>query len=224
MKRLFKRNQIIITALAIMIAIAGYLNFADDKVQKVDTKVKNKETSEADLLEETVKVDDEVAQDDLLNSSDDIESMDTDVIDENAQAQGEGESSVPGEAVLVNTSGNLTFVNEAKLNREQVRAKNKDLLNEIINNQNISDGEKQNAISNLIAITEIAEKEAAAEMLLVAKGFEDSVVSITDGVADVLINLTSITDVQRAQIEDVVKNKTGLNASKISIVPITTSN
>ena len=32
LKNMFKRNQVMITALAIMIAVAGYLNFAGTKV------------------------------------------------------------------------------------------------------------------------------------------------------------------------------------------------
>ena len=35
MKRLFRKNQIIITALAIMIVIAGYLNFTADQTKPV---------------------------------------------------------------------------------------------------------------------------------------------------------------------------------------------
>ena len=34
MKKLWKRNQIMITALALMIAIAGYLNFMGKKVDE----------------------------------------------------------------------------------------------------------------------------------------------------------------------------------------------
>ena len=35
MKRLFRKNQIIITSLAIMIVIAGYLNFTADQTKPV---------------------------------------------------------------------------------------------------------------------------------------------------------------------------------------------
>lgn len=206
MKGIFKRNQVIITALAIMIAVAGYLNFAGDNVKDANTGIKN--TTEQTTVE-----------DDLLTSTDDIESMDTDL--DSVDTVAEGETTQPGEAVLVNSSGNLTFVNEAKLNREQVRAKNKELLMEIINNANVSETEKNTATANLVALTDISEKEAAAEMLLSAKGFEDSVVSITDGSVDVIINLSTITDVQRAQVEDVVKSKTGIAAKNITITPVT---
>ena len=40
MKKVIKKNQVIITSLAILIAVAGYLNFAD-----VDLGVKDKEAS-----------------------------------------------------------------------------------------------------------------------------------------------------------------------------------
>ncbi len=43
MKKIFKKNQVIITALAIMIAVAGYINYSDSKFgtskqKKEDTK------------------------------------------------------------------------------------------------------------------------------------------------------------------------------------------
>ena len=66
-------------------------------------------------------------------------------------------------------------------------------------------------------MTDASEKETACELLLEAKGFKDSIVSIVDQKADVVINASSITDAQRAQIEDILKRKTGLSADKISI-------
>ena len=65
--------------------------------------------------------------------------------------------------------------------------------------------------------SEISEKENAAETLLKAKGFVDPVVSITDGQVDVVVNAVSITDQERAQIEDIVKRKTEVGAEGIVI-------
>ena len=49
MKKIMKKNQVIITSLAILIAVAGYLNFAD-----VDLGFKDKEasTDSSSILEE----------------------------------------------------------------------------------------------------------------------------------------------------------------------------
>ena len=61
------------------------------------------------------------------------------------------------------------YIASVQLSREQIRAKNKETLLNIINNQNIEETAKQQAIQDMIALTEVAEKENAAETLLMAK-------------------------------------------------------
>ena len=121
----------------------------------------------------------------------------------------------PGEAVLTSTGTGSSFAAQAKLTREQVRSKNKETLLEIINNENVTEEQKQNAVNDMTALTENAEKEAAAELLLESKGFTDAVV--TDGSVDVVIGQSEITDAQRAQIEDIVKRKTEISGENIVI-------
>ena len=72
-------------------------------------------------------------------------------------------------------------------------------------------------IDVLLEMTEISEKENAAETLLKAKGFVDPVVSITENQVDVVVNAVSLTDPERAQIEDIVKRKTEIGAGGIVI-------
>ena len=45
------------------------------------------------------------------------------------------------------------------------------------------------------------------------------VVSLTDGKADVVVNMADVDDAGRAQIEDIVKRKTGVTAENIVITP-----
>ena len=160
----------------------------------------------------------------------DIESMDSEVITDQENYLEESmedtmaemteeqipETGTPGEAVFT-TSENVDTLSGAKLMKEQVRAKNKETLLEIINNVNISEEQKQEAIDGMIALTDIAEKETAAEILLEAKGFDDVVVSITDGMVDVVVNTAELSEAQRAQIEDIVVRKTGISAENIVI-------
>ena len=126
----------------------------------------------------------------------------------------------PGEAVLTSMSAGSGFAAEAKLTREQVRAQNKETLLEVINNSSIAQEQKQEAIDSMTELTDIAEREAAAELLLESKGFADSVVSLTDGTADVVICQSEISEAERAQIEDIVKRKTGVSGSAIIISPM----
>ena len=69
----------------------------------------------------------------------------------------------------------------------------------------------------MVEMTAIAEKEAAAEILLEAKGFKDVVVSINGDAVDVVVNAAELDDVMRAQIEDIVKRKTEVPAENIII-------
>ena len=126
------------------------------------------------------------------------------------------EGEVPGEAVFTSTAG-VTVLSDAKLLKEQTRAKNKETLLEIINSGGLSDEQKQEAVNSMVEMTEVAEKEAAAEILLEAKGFSDVVVSINGDAVDVVVNAVELTDAQRAQIEDIVKRKTEIAAENIVI-------
>ena len=189
LKKSIGKNQVIITALAVMIAVAGYINYSGNLREMLDAKGAGAKTVSADDISKN---------------------LDTDVI--------EGDSIVePGTAVLTSSTVTGSIINEAKLNREQIRAKNKESLLEIVNNEKLSESARQTAVKRISAIADYAEKEMAAELLLEAKGFADSVVSISDGSADVVVNRTSLTESEKAQIEDIVKRKSGVSADRITI-------
>ena len=217
MKKIFRKNQIIIAALAVMIAAAGYLNYSGRLFGEEDTAAQ----TSGDLASQELL---DISEEDVSAGSDDIESQDVD--GDAAGAQGEtGDGSVdgtPGEAVL--TSGDASaVVAEAKVTREQVRAKNKEDLLSIIDNQNLSDEQKQDAVNQMVQMTDLAEKEAAAETLLASKGFDEAVVSLTADSADVVVNASELSDANRAQIEDIITRKTGIAAQNIVITPINTA-
>ena len=217
MKKIFKKNHIIITALAVMIAAAGYISYSDSKLKTTDTSAKNE-------AEEAKETDSAVDMDSVLQ---DIESLDMDITDETTASQDSGETTgtetadtsldTPGEAVLTGAS---TYMAQARINREQIRSQNKETLLEIINNSQLSEEERQSAIASMVSMTEMVEKEAAAELLLEAKGFPDVVVNLTGETADVVVPSTSVDDASRAQIEDIVKRKTGIAAENIVISPM----
>ena len=248
MKNLIKKNQLMITALAIMIAIAGYLQFAGTGLEEEyltvnDDTVYTDDISAAgsgDIITENYTAGDllDLSDEDLLNAGlADIDSLDsemdnayvenyldaglelTEVGSSGAQAAGgtPDEGEIPGEAVFT-ASGDVTVVlSEAKLLKEQTRARNKETLLEIINSTGLTDEQKQAAVDSMVRMTEIAEKEAAAEILLEAKGFTDVVVSINGDAVDVVVNAATLDEAMRAQIEDIVKRKTEIPAENIII-------
>ncbi len=217
MKRLFRRNQIIITTLAVMIAAAGYLNYAGKQELEVSTDNTVYEAGALEISDEELYMENQAASYDLPDAAGEIEEAQSLAEIESWDVGEETGIENPGEAVLTNGMTVSDYIAGVQLSREQIRARNKETLNNIINNANIEEAAKQEAIQNMIAITEIAEKENAAETLLQAKGFADPVVSLTEGKVDVVINASTITDQQRAQIEDIVKRKTMVSADNIVI-------
>ena len=216
MKRLFRKNQIIITSLAIMIVIAGYMNFTADQTKPVKQEAAA-ETAEK-IREENIQAEEAAA-----GAEADITSFpDEDLASVSAEAESTADTETPegekvGEAVLTSSASAGAFSASAKLNREQVRSKNEASLLEIINNTDISEDMKADAIASMNRMTDRAEKELDAELLLEAKGFKDSVVSINDDSVDVIVGAAEITDEQKAQIEDIVTRKTERNVSDIVI-------
>lgn len=244
MKNMVKKNQIMITALAIMIAVAGYLNFAGTKITQEEIMTTGVDNVSAVGQPDTAEDMDvaalfEISDEDMEQAEyGEIESLDSDVVlqqenylDETMDEALAGElarnmenqipdGETPGEAVFTSSTG-LDTLSGARLLKEQTRAKNKETLLEIINNVNIGEEQKQEAVDNMIAITDIAEKETAAEILLESKGFDDVVVSITDETVDVVVNTADLTEAQRAQIEDIVIRKTGVAPEAIVISTLT---
>ena len=206
MKKIFRKNQVIITSLAVLITVAGYLNFAD-----VDLGLKDKEasTDSSSILDE---VDYDLTDETALLDENGADSTLTGVTDQT--------TSTPGEAVLTAASD---FAAQAKLSREQIRSQNKADLQSIINNQELGDEQKQEAVSTMVSMADLTEKESAAELLLEAKGFENVIVNLTGETADVVVPQADLSDAKRAQIEDIVKRKTGIAPENIVITPLNES-
>lgn len=284
MKNIFKKNHIIITALAIMIVIAGYLSFTNDDTPDDEDLVMttNPDTDEyGDLFEsdgmemvtnDTTTTDDTTATDDTTTTDDTTATDDTttdedladdtditdttedaettdendettpvdtedaadelgenDISDEDILASADDvadngeldlEDGVPGEAVLASAGLDSDFFITSKMEREQWRARSKEMLMDIIDSPDVSEESKKVAIQSMITLTEIAEKENNTEMMLGAKGFSDAVVSIVDGEVEVVVNAETLSDQQLAIIEDVVKSKTDISVENIHITHV----
>ena len=208
MKKIARKNQIIIATLAVMIAAAGYMNYSGKIFPgKSKTQQTSSELASKELLD--------ISEEDTTAASGEIKSQDGNESDGSVEG-------TPGEAVL--TNGTISSVAaQAKVSREQTRSKNKETLQNIIDNKDISEEEKKDAINQMVRMTDISEKETAAESLLAAKGFSDAVVSIADEQADVIIGASELSDANRAQIEDIVTRKTGIAAQNIVINPVYTN-
>lgn len=237
---IFKRNQVIITALVFMVTIAAYLNFTDkqnavqptfdDDGEKI-TDASLEDGMDSDIFStyefdsiDTLPpdfdgVDAEVAE----GESNLVTSLQDRMITENSKAQSESkteENIDEDEVVLVNKTHDVDYFVEAKMDREQKRAEQIEMLSECISSDTLDKDSKSGAATNLITLQERIEKESAIESLLKAKGFKEVFVRISDDDVDVVINREDIEEADVAQIEDIVRRKTGYSTSQIKISPL----
>lgn len=231
MKAILKKNQMMIFALTLMIAVAGYLNFnsGDLAVDNPDAMASTEESQDvSDMMYEGAvgNMDDAIVS---ANVEDTIEEASaSDVADANEAEDSTYEDSIDteniGETILTSGQATANFLVEAKLNREQMRAKSKEILNGIIENDTLSEDAKKDAVAALVKMTENMELEYSAEQQLGVKGFANAIVSISENSVDVTIAKTELTDTEKAQIEDIVVRKTNCKVSDIVITTMESEN
>ena len=146
-----------------------------------------------------------VAADNVSTDNNEAEAADTDFTDE------------PGTVILTSAGVKSEAVAAAKLNREQVRASSIENLKSIADDAGIAEDAKKAAVEQLAKLEDNADKETAIELLLSAKGFDSSVVTVSDSSVDAVVNVSELSDTDKAQIEDIIKRKTGFAADKITI-------
>ena len=202
-RKIFKKNRLVILALSVMIGVAGYLNFSEDK----KTTTSDDEIADAEVISYETDTENEYAE----------AESDEDVDEETGEVELNSDEEDIGEAVLTSSKVTSGYISTAKLNREQNRSKSREALLEIINDETIDETSKEDAVASYVALNDIIEMESDIETLLLAKGFSEAIVTIGDNYVDVALNVESVDDTTRAQIEDVITRKTGRDVSEVVI-------
>ena len=210
MKKVFGRNRLAIIALAVMIGVAGYMSFADAGKDK--KKSDKKEEKQVEVLNYEDLTDGAVSENaDLVKE----ENPDTAAGEDVADA---GNALEDGQIGAVLTSAQVTSnMAAAKLTREQSRSKSKEALMDVISDEALSDDAKKEAADTYVKLSDNIEKETDVETVLAAKGYQDAIVTISDDAVDVSIGTVSLSETEKAQIEDIVTRKTGYDISRIAI-------
>lgn len=233
-KKIFKKNRLVILALSVMIGVAGYLNFnagkRDDllrqkaKETNADAEVISYDSDKADAAEdgltdqadkETMGISDNTEVGEAASENTDTTYLEQAALEENVELNSDEEDI--GEAVLTSAQTMKSNLATAKLNREQSRARSKEALLAIINDETMDSAAKDEAVNSYVKLTDTIEKETDAETVLTAKGYTDCIVTVNDDTVDVTLPVANLSDTERAQVEDIVTRKTGYDVSQLVI-------
>lgn len=129
-----------------------------------------------------------------------------------------------GEAQLVTSEGAIQeesdFFAQARLDREAGRSRSIETFNSIISSENADVEAKASAQQGVLELAQNTETETAVENLLRAKGFEDAVCYINNGMANVVVKAEILDSADVAKISEVVTEQSGISQDKIKIMEI----
>ncbi len=128
-----------------------------------------------------------------------------------------------GEAQLVNSSetkeaDGSDFFSQARIDREAGRSRSIETFNVVLQNENADTEAKASAQQGVLELAQNTETETAIENLLRAKGFEDAVCYINNGMANVVVKTDMLDSTGAAQISEIVTQQSGIAQEKIKIM------
>ncbi|MCX7923264.1 MAG: SpoIIIAH-like family protein [Clostridia bacterium] len=186
----FKRKQIVVLSLVLMIVVAGYLQYS---YNRSSTTVSGKES---ERLGEAVYVE-----------------------DEGLAEKGESEASTQksGKSVSASKQAN-DFFTQAKMDKDITRSKDIESMKQITKDTNASKDVKSKAYEKMMKMVESSQKEMKIEMLVKEKGFDDAVALFgDDGSIDIIIKSPNLTSAQTAQIADIAARQANVEFEKIHV-------
>jgi len=192
----FKRKQIVVLSLILMIVIAGYLQYS---YKKSSSSVSDKENGK---LGEAVYVDN-------MDSS----TLQTDEKDDKKDQKENKDKKVVSASKQVND-----YFAQAKLDREVMRSKDADALKEISEDAGATNELKAQAYDQMMKIVDNSQRETKIETLVKEKGFEDVLaIFADDGSLDIIVKTSSLTSAQTAQIADIAIRHANMQMDQIHI-------
>ena len=216
MKNIFKRNQLIILVISLMLITAGYLNFTSNSNLPVSSKIADREDEtigDAQLVDASI-----VGADSISTQENTITVQDADSKNIN-NAVGMGQSEELSE---INTNAEILenddyYFEKSKLERNNMYSELLETYQEIYNNVNSTNEQKKDAIDKITLINNTKNSIMIAENLIIAKGFENLVIFVNDDSVSVIVKANELEGDKVAQIQNIISRELKVDADKIHI-------
>ena len=202
--KLLKKNQVIIYVIAVMLMVAGYLNYttrtADEAIQV---------SSELNKTDEYANIGDA-----RLVSSDALEETTNTTNDTENQA-GENKTNITNstnetssniETQQTNITSDDYFV-KSKLERDTMYSQMLETYENVLNSSNSLETQKQSATEEITKINNTKNSIMICENLLKTKGFENSVIFVNEESISVIIGVQELKEDEIAQIQNIISRE-----------------
>lgn len=199
MLKKFKKSEIAIYAISLMLVAAGYFNYSTFNQKTEETYSEDV----GNISEQYANVGDAV-----LVSNNETEN----VTDENTKTT----SSL--ETTETKTENETDYYANAKLNRDKMYAEMISNYEKIINNQNASEAQKSIATQEITKINNTKNAIMISENLIGTKGFNNCVILVNDGSVNVVVNVQGGLNKENvAKLQNIVSRELKVEIDNIHI-------
>lgn len=206
--KILKRNAVIVTVL-LFVSVAVYLNWSY-----------NQNAAQADVLPNTDPAASAAVSDSGEADTDSIASTESIGSEKNKSAG----LYYTGDEVNVSSDSidHSEYFAAARLNRQQARYEATETLTAVSETETASKEMIDDAVNRIMQLSEWTVLEAELENLIIAKGFKDCVVYISDKGVNVTVPapVEGLTTASVARITEVITGKTDFSATELSIIEI----
>lgn len=213
MRSIFKKNQVIISVIALMLIAAGYMSYTTDINNDLKTAVL-KDTEEYAELGDAQLVSSQVANNENTETQEESKNAN----DGNLQENGKNENMPSGdknsnttnmqetnEAVDTSTQNSgSSYFTESRLEREKMYSQMLESYQKILENSQITDTQKEIAQNEVSKINKTKNAIMIAENLIKNKDFSDVVIFVNGNSVNVIVKEKTLKTEQIAQIQNIV--------------------
>ena len=231
--KLFKKNQIIIYVIALMLVAAGYLNYTttNDMNSLIQTSSREEEITEMANIGDAQLVSSNVVNENTTNTNEDNQNIinsnnanqNTNEI-ENKIKESDGNTknnetnSENNESITTNASNSKDdYFTNSKLERNTMYSQMLETYEKVLNSNNSLETQKQSATEEIKKINNLKNSIMICENLIQTKGFENVVVFVNDESVSVVVATTELTKENVAQIQNIVSRELKAEVDNIHI-------
>lgn len=214
--KLLKKNQVIIYVIAVMLMVAGYLNYttrtADEVVQASSNEVN--ETNEFANIGDARLVSSEAVEE---NNTTNETNTTVNQVAENINTTNTSNETTSNTITQETSATTDDYFAKSKLERDTMYSQMLETYENILNSTNASETQKQSATEEITKINNTKNSIMICENLLKTKGFENVVIFSNEDSISVIIGTQELQQDQIAQIQNIISREMKADIENIHI-------
>lgn len=215
----FKKNQIVILAIALMLITAGYISYTMNTEQVAQTSTEAEQTEiagigDARLVSNNNIITDESDTGDI--SEENQSNNESRSAQNNVQVQQKEDSSAKQVSSSVDKEIEAYFT-ESKLERDKMYSEMLESYQQILANSDVSQEQKGTAQTEISNINKQRNSIMIAENLIKNKGFKDIVIFVNNDSVSAVVKSEKIETAEVAQIQSIIQRELNVKPENIHI-------